>query len=1339
MSSFEKDNRSISRKNVVPGIVILTILVLIPISAFAEVDYYTYGGFGPVSSAFQRVALLFGANGYKTFIAAMGILSVVFAGIGLYAKSLVGKPQTGLSLIAPVLMGGMIYAGFFVPKESVHIYDPVLNQNLTVGDVPMGVSRTSYVLNLIEKFAVDLLDNNPSAIGEPRYQDVGVVGFNTLGATAAATIGGAALSQTISTYITDCAVFEMSRTDGTLTADDLMCTPSGSSFIAILGNASNPAVYTMEYLDGTSGTAKDCATVYNMIQTYIDNPVNAASGIASACQSEGFTDIGQCQTVVGNILMSLGPVMGASTNMPSFIGNNVAAYVTTEALMNGSASTAAQFSVLKGEAEKGMSVGVTSSIINPRMINAYIAYALVLTPILVLFLVTPMAQKVIMLIISMYSWNLIARIVDVLTYHNWAADFIQHAPTMKCTTAAGAVGGAGGEFAISFLPFMNSHLGSLGDLRSSAFLLATAISGALFKFGDSALSRLADRADANYKKQQEGFADKRHAHQEAEATQRAAWKAALADGTSISNVARAREYTEQSSAAVNNAMAASWGGSIKGSNAGASLTGRNTAERAAGANLAMGSDQAYAGGITMTKEEAGKLGVLGKNGEKAKELAAFATASKIGDMAGEKRALASIMGKKEGDITDKDVSSFHQFVSGFQTAKHNGDIKGQREGAAAMLGKNVNDLTDAEFSGIQQAVSAFEKVKGATIAGETQRAAEAVTGEKGLGAVKKGFDLTTGKEEGARFQAAKVATEKVGGGDPIVAGIAGGSVAGTKESADVNERKDRLEDTANEYSLNAAKGMKQAEYDLSRGDGTTEGTAAAVAGANAPAMATSTKFGVMDIKKRMDAEGNVVGQEIVAGQVTGDANKRELAKMFRASSQESQAREVEKLLESGKGFNDAGLVLSADGKRIISGGVASGGSNTITDRGTTARGNNQEINNSFKDDGSHTVNRDSTYSEVNKFEKRKVKNTRDEFSAGSATVDGDTILHNNTTNTQSGEFVKIMKKDGTLEEGGGITNPHTGKFELTNGVRQRKITEERVEDTKDDKGRVTGQMLVKREGDQNMGSVAVTATSAKKVDTSQTSTSGTSVRNITNEGGVFAGGFRDNQNVLDPGATAQNVAATRQGLAVGTQLVGEVVGAGAVARQGSDLLGGGGYSLRSPRTATTSTSTNMATGQTTTTTTRGWQSPLVRTPASPASGTPSPVSSAVYNAPPSQSTSNGGAMLGMVPLTTMVSRGGGGENNAPSSSMGVAQPQQAQTVPSATRADTHPKPESQIAQLQTAGHQGGAQPVKQSQQTQTVVPNQGAPRHSPQPGGGHAGKHKPSTGGGKGAPVKPNS
>ena len=113
----------------------------------------------------------------------------------------------------------------------------------------------------------------------------------------------------------------MARSGGTLAVEDLCCPATGKSYFDVLGEAANPAIYTISYVNATGvgipgGESVDCSTAYTRVKNFYTNSGNSLKDITNACTSQGFADTAQCQTVVGNILSQLQPL----TNGPADAG-----------------------------------------------------------------------------------------------------------------------------------------------------------------------------------------------------------------------------------------------------------------------------------------------------------------------------------------------------------------------------------------------------------------------------------------------------------------------------------------------------------------------------------------------------------------------------------------------------------------------------------------------------------------------------------------------------------------------------------------------------------------------------------------------------------------------------------------------------------------------------------------------------------------------------------------------------------------------------------------------------------------------------------------------------------
>lgn len=504
--------------------------------------YYTYGGFDPALMSFSQIERImnfsrsggqFSSSGYLMMVGGFIILSSIMAGATGFIKMTAGQQSSIFPSLAPIIFGFAIFIGCFVPKTSLIVYDPVLNkQSANALNLPVGIVYPAVLINCIERFVIDMYDNNATG-GLVKYTDRsglpqqyttpallysahgGAVGFDVFADSLSEFVSGSEASKTLTNYIKDCAMFEIVRPGGTLTQDELIAPPAGSTLMDVLEKASSNTNWTTTYLGGApsasggpvaaavaGGDTRSCSEVYaELVDYYVTNAeANTKAALENACGARGFDPAdsgqgGQCQNMLGDVIATSFPgANGADSVLPSnFISNNTVADITMQYQSSASPQVAAQFLALKQNAEQGSVMGVISGIVNPRMIDSYVAYTFFLIPLLAMFIPTPLCQKALGLILSLMLWNMLVRCLDVICFHMWVNEY---------TRAVASMGDMGQGVAAYFrLPLESSkHLKSFADLRSSVFLLATAISGALFKFGDSAMSRLADRASTEHQK-----------------------------------------------------------------------------------------------------------------------------------------------------------------------------------------------------------------------------------------------------------------------------------------------------------------------------------------------------------------------------------------------------------------------------------------------------------------------------------------------------------------------------------------------------------------------------------------------------------------------------------------------------------------------------------------------------------------------------------------------------------------------------------------------------------------------------------------------------------------------
>jgi conjugal transfer mating pair stabilization protein TraG len=289
-------------------------------------------------------------------------------------------------------------------------------------------------------------------------------------------------------YVDDCVEFELMRPGTTLTFNTLFDPGCGgaTAFLDTIGLAANPANYTVSYLEGqTQGTSVSCQQAFTDIQTYYTNAANTNQAVQSACGSNNVADAGQCQSILGAMISgSLGITMDPGT----FIAMNSIAAYTNQTLLAGGTTFASGSLTMTNQAQSGTAGGFTTGIMNPLMIDSFVAYTFMVFPIIALFVVTPLWRQAITLIISMLVWNTLLRSLDVVTFHMWVTQYQKE--------LANALNNAGMGIAANMgLPMKaTKYLGQFAQMRTYVFMLATFISGALFKVSDSTLSRMASDA-----------------------------------------------------------------------------------------------------------------------------------------------------------------------------------------------------------------------------------------------------------------------------------------------------------------------------------------------------------------------------------------------------------------------------------------------------------------------------------------------------------------------------------------------------------------------------------------------------------------------------------------------------------------------------------------------------------------------------------------------------------------------------------------------------------------------------------------------------------------------------
>ncbi len=194
------------------------------INAYAlTMDFYTYGGFEPVTNAFLKIALIFSDNNYKALFFTIVIIGMLFGALATFYAIARGSRTSPLSWAIPVLIGVVIYFALIIPQGNIVVYDPVVNRFQNIGGIPDGIVAVAGISNRIERGLVDIIYTSATPTSY-RYQDyAGGIGFNVLLKATAfpLQLPNQYMDKSLRNYINDCLFFELMRPGTSLSVNDI--------------------------------------------------------------------------------------------------------------------------------------------------------------------------------------------------------------------------------------------------------------------------------------------------------------------------------------------------------------------------------------------------------------------------------------------------------------------------------------------------------------------------------------------------------------------------------------------------------------------------------------------------------------------------------------------------------------------------------------------------------------------------------------------------------------------------------------------------------------------------------------------------------------------------------------------------------------------------------------------------------------------------------------------------------------------------------------------------------------------------------------------------------------
>ena len=352
-------------------------------------EYYTYGGFAPITHALQMVSLILSDSGYMSIIYDCLLGGLILGGIVMIVNAVTDGKLNFTKWILSILLGWLVFIGFVNQKGTITVYDPTLNAFQTMNGIPNGLVVVASTLNLVERGFVNVAVT--ASAQTINYQNgSGGLGFQALmGATQNTPVmWDNFFAQTLDEYNEKCVMFATLLPSSGLTVDDILT--GSDDLLTLWGKAQNPAVYTVVYdEDDPAGVPMTCDATFTYIQNTMNDPDFFDVSMQTICSNVGFdssnsTQLQQCKSTIGSTLNLVYPNATLATDASTFmrqVGIAKSLEYTLQRL--GPTNTAIALSN-QGIMNAGIPAGIVADQTIPILRAIFTAVGIVVVPVLFL-------------------------------------------------------------------------------------------------------------------------------------------------------------------------------------------------------------------------------------------------------------------------------------------------------------------------------------------------------------------------------------------------------------------------------------------------------------------------------------------------------------------------------------------------------------------------------------------------------------------------------------------------------------------------------------------------------------------------------------------------------------------------------------------------------------------------------------------------------------------------------------------------------------------------------------------------------------------------------------------
>lgn len=475
------------------NLLVLVCLLVAP-SAFADVEYYTYGGHESVVNAFYRLAAIFNDTDFEYLVYAAAGAGVIAGYLITMGKGFIGQGlKLGDSLFSlfVTLFGVSIYIGAMQPTTTVHVYDETINEYEAVGGVPSLIAYAVELPNLLERAFTIIVDGSTvygrdqHANGKSMELLLNALNTNPLAHETY-------LNRSLYSYVNTCMPPGLSSNLYTFNLNEFMST--STSLLAELEKLKSASVNVIYYdAANRGGVEVTCADAFDSMSPLLTAVGTYTEHTEKICEKSGFdsadaVQLADCRTRIQTISDL---VFGAGTH-----GSDTKIYLdqaiarATYDLLSNYAGTAVSDIANYREISQGYGNVIVAEGWIPAIRGATAVIILSITPILAVFLVTPMLFKALHLLVTLFFFVGIWGVTDAIIHANimdQVAELMNSISSYNGSLTAFMM--APGE--------INKGLAIFGKMQSLGVMLATLFSAIFFKLSARPFAMAGERLADN--------------------------------------------------------------------------------------------------------------------------------------------------------------------------------------------------------------------------------------------------------------------------------------------------------------------------------------------------------------------------------------------------------------------------------------------------------------------------------------------------------------------------------------------------------------------------------------------------------------------------------------------------------------------------------------------------------------------------------------------------------------------------------------------------------------------------------------------------------------------------